>query len=64
VDARWRLLWWTVEANGGSRDRLLAALVASPGRPTLAQATEAMKAWWDAGRGYAEGTAAYGRGDR
>jgi hypothetical protein len=54
-------MWQTVDANGGSRDTLLAAVLASSARPDPAQAVQAVKAWWDAGKGYDEGTAAYGR---
>ena len=55
---------WTIDANGGTRETLLAAVLASPGHPRLARATEALELWWEAWWDHEEGTAAYGRGQR
>jgi hypothetical protein len=59
--AREKLVWWTVAANGGTADALLAAVEASPARPTREQAGKALLAWFEAALDAEEGTAAWSR---
>jgi hypothetical protein len=61
---RYRVLVWTIDENGRTVDSLLAAILASPGRPERPQAIKALDAWMKAADDPEEGTAAWGRRQR
>lgn len=59
---RLSILQRTLRDNGGTVGTLTAAVLASPGDPSAEDATQAIKRWFEAGKGHDEGCAGYNGG--